>query len=70
MGAKHKDNFEFLPPDDPEARSLSTEIIGYLFGYPHFTNTRSLALLGTLTQMHMNSCSLSRRQKRRSNSWI
>ncbi len=46
MGAKHKDNFEFLPPDDPEARSLSTEIIGYLFGYAHLTNTRSLALLG------------------------
>ena len=46
MGAKHKDNFEFLPPDDPEARSLSTEITGYLFGYAHFTNTRSLALLG------------------------
>jgi len=60
MGAKLKDNFEpdwddekdwlcaveFLPPDDPEARSFSTEIIGYLFGYAHLTNTRSLALLG------------------------
>ena len=60
MGAKLNDNFEpdwddekdwlcaveFLPPDDPEARSFSTEIIGYLFGYAHLTNTRSLALLG------------------------
>jgi len=37
---------EFLPPDDPEARSFSAEIIGYLLGYAHLTNTRSLALLG------------------------
>jgi len=60
MGTKLKDNFEadwddekdwlcaveFLPTDDPEARSFSAEIIGYLFGYAHLTNTRSLALLG------------------------
>ena len=37
---------EFLPRDDPEARSFSAEIIGYLFGYAHLTNTLSLALLG------------------------
>ena len=60
MGSKLKDHFEpywddvkdwlciveFLPRDDPEARSFSTEIIGYLFGYAHLTNTRSLALFG------------------------
>src|SRR5438128_12091577 len=60
MGAKLKDDFEpywddekdwlctveFLPRDDPEARSFSAEIIGCLFGYAHLTNTRSLALLG------------------------
>jgi len=59
MGSKLKDDFEpywdeekdwlctveFLPRDDPEARSFSAEIIGYLFGYAHLTNTRSLALL-------------------------
>ena len=59
-GSKLKDHFEpywddekdwlctveFLPRDDPEARSFSAEIIGYLFGYAHLTNTRSLALLG------------------------
>src|SRR5436305_1809665 len=60
MGSNLKDDFEpywddekdwlctveFLPRDDPEARSFSAEIIGYLFGYAHLTNTRSLALLG------------------------
>lgn len=60
FGTKHKDDFEpywqdendwlciveFLPRDDPEARSFSAEIIGYLFGDAHLTNTRSLALLG------------------------
>ncbi len=60
MGTKYKDDFEpywqdekdwlciveFLPRDDPEARSFSAEIIGYLFGYAHLTNTRLLALLG------------------------
>ena len=37
---------EFLTTDDPEARILASDIIGYLFGYAHLTNTRSLALLG------------------------
>jgi hypothetical protein len=37
---------EFLPTDDPEARLFAANIIGYLFGYAHMTNTRSLALLG------------------------
>jgi len=55
MGSKLKGHFEpywddekdwlwtveFLPRDDPEARSFSAEIIGYLFGYAHLTNTRS-----------------------------
>ena len=36
---------EFLRDDDPEARSFTAEIIGYLVGYAHLTNTRSLALL-------------------------
>jgi hypothetical protein len=35
-----------LPTDDPEARLYSADIIGYLVGYAHLTNTRSLALLG------------------------
>ena len=37
---------EFLPNDDPEARMFASDIIGYLFGYAHLTNTRSLALVG------------------------
>jgi hypothetical protein len=37
---------EFLPGDDPEARLFAAQIIGYLFGYAHLTNTRLLALLG------------------------
>jgi hypothetical protein len=37
---------EFLPNDDPEARLFAADIIGYLCGYAHLTNTRSLALLG------------------------
>jgi hypothetical protein len=37
---------EFLPTDDPEARLFAADIIGYLCGYAHLTNTRSLALLG------------------------
>jgi hypothetical protein len=36
---------EFLPADDPEARMFASDIIGYLFGYAHLTNTRSLALV-------------------------
>ena len=37
---------EFLPTDDPEARLFAADIIGYLCGYAHLTNTRSLAPLG------------------------
>ena len=37
---------EFLPNDDPEARMFALDIIGYLFGYTHLTNTRSLTLVG------------------------
>ena len=37
---------EFLPTDDPDARLFAADIIGYLCGYAHLTNTRSLALLG------------------------
>jgi hypothetical protein len=37
---------EFLPTDDPDARLYSADIIGYLVGYAHLSNTRSLALLG------------------------
>jgi hypothetical protein len=36
----------FLPTDDPKARVFVADIIGYLCGYAHLTNTRSLALLG------------------------
>jgi hypothetical protein len=35
-----------LPSDDLEDRPYSAGIIGYLFGYAHLTNTRTLALLG------------------------
>jgi len=35
-----------LPTDDPAARIFASDIIGYLFGYAHLTNTRSLALVG------------------------
>lgn len=34
------------PTDDPEARLYSADIIGYLVGYAHLSNTRFLALLG------------------------
>ena len=60
LGTKYKDDFEpywqdetdwlctveFLPTDDPAARIFASDIIGYLFGYAHLTNTRSLALVG------------------------
>ena len=60
MGSKRKNDFEpywqdekdwlctveFLPSDDLEARLYSADIIGYLVGYAHLTNTRTLALLG------------------------
>ena len=77
MGAKLKDNFEpdwddekdwlcaveFLPPDDPEARSLSTEIT-WLPIWLRTSDKHTFDSLATLTQMHMNSCSLSPRQKK------
>jgi len=37
---------EFVPTDDPKARLFAADIIGYLFGYAHLTNTRCLALIG------------------------
>ncbi len=36
---------EFLAQDDPKAQDETAETIGYLLGYAHMTNTRSLALL-------------------------
>ncbi len=36
-------------PDDDPARLFSADIIGYLVGYAHLTNTRFLALLGDRT---------------------
>jgi hypothetical protein len=38
--------FSSCDRDDPEARIFASDIIGYLFGYAHLTNTRSLALVG------------------------
>ena len=35
-----------MPTDNPEAQLFAADIIGYLFGYAHLTNTRSLALVG------------------------
>jgi hypothetical protein len=35
-----------LPTDDREARLFAADIIPYLCGYAHLTNTRLLALLG------------------------
>jgi hypothetical protein len=37
---------EFLRADDPEARLFAPDIIGYLCGYAHLTNIRSLAIIG------------------------
>jgi hypothetical protein len=37
---------EFVPTDDLEARLYGADIIGYLVGYAHLSNTRCLALLG------------------------
>jgi len=37
---------EFLSNNDQESRGLSADTIGYLLGYAHLTNTRSLALVG------------------------
>jgi hypothetical protein len=35
-----------LNDEDPESRNLAADTIGYLLGYAHLTNTRSLALVG------------------------
>jgi hypothetical protein len=48
---------EFLRNDDPEARVYTSEIIGYLVGYAHLTNARTLALLRTLKTTLTNFCS-------------
>jgi len=42
---------EFLNDEDPEGRDLASDTIGYLLGYAHLTNTRSLALLGDPSEM-------------------
>jgi hypothetical protein len=42
---------EFLNDEDPVGRDLATRAIGYLLGYAHLTNTRTLALLGDSSEM-------------------
>ena len=42
---------EFLNDADPEGRDLAADTIGYLVGYAHLTNTRSLALIGDPLEM-------------------
>lgn len=37
---------ELFPADDPEARLFAADVVGYLMGYAHLTDTRSLALVG------------------------
>ncbi len=37
---------ELFPTDDPEARLFAADVVGYLMGYAHLTDTRSLALAG------------------------
>ncbi len=37
---------ELFPRDDPEARIFAADLVGYLIGYAHLTDTRSLALVG------------------------
>jgi hypothetical protein len=43
--------WEFLNDEDPEGRDLAADTIGYLLGYAHLTNTRSLALIGDSHEM-------------------
>ena len=43
--------WEFLNDEDPEGRDLAADTIGYLLGYAHLTNTRSLALIGDPDEM-------------------
>lgn len=42
---------EFLNDEDPEGRDLAAGTTGYLLGYAHLTNTRSLAPLGDPSEM-------------------
>jgi hypothetical protein len=42
---------EFLNDEDPEGRDLAADTIGYLLGYAHLTNSRSLALIGDPAEM-------------------
>ena len=42
---------EFLNDEDPEGRDLAADTIGYLLGYGHLTNTRSLVLIGDPSEM-------------------
>jgi hypothetical protein len=37
---------EFLNDEDPDGRDLAADTIGYLLGYAHLTNTRTVALIG------------------------
>src|ERR1700751_1543172 len=43
--------WEFLNDEDPEGRDLAADTIGYLLGYAHLTNPRSLALIGDPDEM-------------------
>jgi hypothetical protein len=58
---------EFLNDEDTEGRDLAADTIGYLLGYAHLTNTRSLALLGD--GWHTRSCFHSPLRQRREHSW-
>jgi hypothetical protein len=62
---------EFLRKDDPEARVYTSEIIGYLVGYAHLANARTLHYLRTLKTTLTNFCSrlLRRRKKLSSSKW-
>ena len=37
---------ELFPTEDLEARLFAADVVGYLLGYAHLTDTRSLALVG------------------------
>ena len=37
---------EFLPKNDQETQEVGSEVLGYLYGYAHLTNTRTLAVMG------------------------
>jgi len=42
---------EFLSDEEPEDQDLAADNLGYLIGYAHLTNTRSLALIGDPSEM-------------------